>query len=669
MAELEPHHDGSALYVSDLRPSPGDTVSVRVRVPHPHDPAARVTGVHVRTAPDGEQHFVDARVAHQDDHDTWWQADLVCHNPVTHYRFLLDGDSSRGYGYRWLNGTGLHGRDVPDAADFRIVTHRPPPEWAQSAVVYQVFPDRFARDQAAGALQAPAWATASAWDAPVHLDRHRGPRQLFGGTLDGVTEHLDHLVDLGVTVLYLTPFFPARSNHRYDAATFDEVDPLLGGTPALLRLQQAAHERGLRVMGDITTNHTGNEHEWFVAARRDPDGPAGRWYVRDPESVHDGFVTWLNVPSLPKLDHTSPELREAMYGAPDSAIRRWLAPGAGLDAWRVDVANMTGRYAATDVALEVAREVRRAVEESTDGEGLLVAEHTHDHSADAQGDGWHGVMNYSGFTRPLWTWLRDHGFAPKFLGSPLRVPRLGGELVAQTMREFSAIVPWRSWTHSFTLAGSHDTTRVRTLVGADGRGQVEVAAGLLLTMPGIPMITYGDEIGMPGDFGEAGRRPMPWQARGTDPALWDEELYAVYRALIAARRTHPALSSGGMRWLHAEEDALVFLRESPEQTALVHLARDAHRAVTIDLAGLGGAEHGHTAYGPPPGVGEQALELGADGPLVRIWTWTPQVPVWAPPQRPPAQVHVLPDSPEGAAVADLTEAGMEPEPQTAGAGR
>lgn len=641
MPHLEPHHDGSPRYVSERAPQLGQVVQVRVAVPH----TAQVTGVHVRTAPDGEQRFVDARRVHVDGGQTWWQAELVCHNPVTHYRFLLDG--GRG-GYRWLNGTGIHHRDVPDADDFRIVTFPPPPDWATGAVVYQVFPDRFARHAAiepervgGPRTDLPDWARPAAWDDTVDQSRDRVSTQLYGGTLDGIREHLDHLVDLGVTVLYLTPFFPARSNHRYDATSFDEVDPVLGGTEALIRLQEAAHERGIRVMGDITTNHTGNEHEWFRRAQEDPDGPYAARYVRDEDGR---WVTWLGVETLPKLDYTDPGLRRDMFEAPDAVLRKWLGPGKGLDAWRVDVANMTGRYRDVDVAHEVARLARRAVDEASGGDALLVAEHVHDHSGDAIGDGWHGVMNYSGFTRPLWTWLRHAGYAPKFLGSPLRVPRLGGRLVAETMREFAAIVPWRSHTHSFTLVGSHDTTRLNTLVGGD-RAQAEVAAGLLFTVPGIPMFTYGDEIGMPGDFGEAGRRPMPWAARGRDPRLWDEELLDVYRRLIRVRREHPALYDGGLRWLHTEDDALVFLREGVDQVALVHLARAGHDPVRIPTTWLPGVEAGRAAYGPDPEIaevdGRLHVVLPADGPLVRVWVWRTECPPWAPEEGRPVATGLL----------------------------
>jgi alpha-glucosidase len=295
-------------------------------------------------------------------------------------------------------------------------------------------------------------------------------------------------------------------------------------------------------------------------------------------------------------------------------MRRWLRGDEGLDGWRVDVANMTGRHRDQDHNHEVARAVRSAMTE-VHPDSLLIAEHAHDYTSDALGDGWHGVMNYVGFTRPVWTWLRDKDYAPKFLGSPLMVPRLGGEAVMETMREFAALVPWRTVVHSFNLLGSHDTTRIRTLVGQDSR-QVDVAAGLLLTMPGIPMVTYGDEVGMPGDFGEDGRRPMPWDAEA-----WDSRLHAVYRDLFAVRTSLDALRHGGLRWAHASDDALVFLRETAQQTVVVHAARTAHRPVLLPSRHLPGLVGARTAYGRPPERRGDAFSLGAEGPEVNIWVY------------------------------------------------
>jgi len=596
----QPHHDGSALYVSNPHPRLGDTVRLRVRVPH----ESQVGAVHLRLVCDAEPKFVDAVVDLVTEAETWWRAEVICHNPVTGYRFILEGNDPA---YQWLNGTGVHQRDVPDAADFRLVTFAAPPAWAADAVVYQVFPDRFAK---AVDRPAPAWAVPAKWEDPVDLSE-TGSRQLYGGDLDGVVAHLDHLQSLGVNVVYLTPFFPSTSNHRYDASSFGRVDPVLGGDEALTRLTTAAHARGMKVLGDFTTNHTGDTHEWFRKALADPGCDERGFYLWED----GGYVAWLGVKSLPKLNYGSQVLRQRVFEDAGGVVRRWISGPDGLDGWRVDVANMTGRYKSQDLNHEIACQMRDAMHEARP-DSLLIGEHCHDFTRDALGEGWDGVMNYAGFTRPVWTWLRDREFAPRFLGSPLMVPRLGGSCVMETMREFAAMAPWRSIQHSFNLVGSHDTTRIRTLVGQDAR-QVDVAAGLLFTMPGIPMLTYGDEIGMRGDFGEDGRRPMPWG----DADGWDGRILEVYRGLISARNTSHALRHGGLRWVHTGDDVLVFLRESKKQTALVHCARAAHDPIQVSVRHLTGVAGVQTAYGRDLIQSGDSVTLTADMPEVNIWTW------------------------------------------------
>lgn len=606
-----PHHDGSALYVGNQAPRLGEPVRVRVRVPH----AAAVAAVHLRQVWDGEPFFATAAVEQHGAVEDWWTVEVTCHNPVTSYRFLLEGADGE---YLWLNGTGLHRRDVPDHGDFRLVSYPEPPAWAADSIVYQVFPDRFARAHDAPPVPdiAPEWATPASWDDPVDSgSRHAVSTQLFGGDLDGIREHLDHLERLGATVLYLTPFFPARSNHRYDASTFDTVDPLLGGDEALDRLVAEAHRRGIRVLGDLTTNHTGDAHEWFAAAQAGPAAPERDYYFFHDDGTYD---SWLGVPSLPKLDHSSASLRAAFFDRPEAPVRRWLTGRHRLDGWRVDVANMTGRRGAQDVNHVVARHMRATLD-ALDGELLLVGEHVHDHSADAQGSGWHGVMNYSGFTRPLWTWLRGKDFAPNFLGAPLPVPRLGGTSVAETIDEFGSLDPWRSRMFSFTLTGSHDTTRIRTLVGEDP-AMVGVAAAVLLTMPGIPMITYGDEIGMPGAFGEDGRRPMPW-----DEERWEPEIFATYRQLIAARHALEPLRHGGLRWVCVTDDSLTFVRESRDAAVLVHCARAAHDVLSVPAIHLVGIDRGRPVAASAAAItpGDTTVALQADGPGYALWAWSP----------------------------------------------
>ncbi|MFI7607060.1 glycoside hydrolase family 13 protein [Micromonospora sp. NPDC049366] len=596
-----PHHDGSALYVPEQEPALGDTVDVFVRTPVDAD----VRQVHVRTTGDGEPRFAEAVVDRVDDGEVWWRAPVRVRNPVSNYRFLLTGR----HGHRWLNAAGSVDHDVPDHGDFKLVSHAPPPAWARDAVIYQIFPDRFARSAEAKGRALPDWAIPCDWDTPVVGRGPETPHQFYGGDLDGITERLDHLDRLGVNTVYLTPIFPARSNHRYDAAGFDTVDPLLGGDAALARLADAVHARGWRLLGDITSNHTGDAHRWFTAAAGDV-GAAERelYYFDDATGCYE---SWNGVTSLPKLNWGSAELRRRFATAPDSVLRRWLREPYGLDGWRVDVANMTGRRGADAYTHEVAALLRAVVAE-TRADGLLMAEHGHDHTGDLDRDGWHGTMNYVGFTDPLWSWLRQgEQPVPNFLGTPGGVrSRDAGSMLA-TLNAYRSLVSWRAYTHSWQLLGSHDSARIRTVVGDAARQ--EVAVGLLATMPGIPMIFAGDELGLTGANGEDSRTPMPWHR----PETWDEGTFAAYRALLALRRSEPALRHGGLRWLHHDPDGLVFLRESPAGAVLV-LARRA-TAAPLRLTGLRSGENlygGAAALRPDP---DGTVTLPGDGPTLQLW--------------------------------------------------
>lgn len=328
------HHDGSALYVDNQAPDLGDKLNVWARVPA----AGGARQVYVRFIQDGEARFVEASLDRTSRDEQWWRANVELRNPVTGYRFLLRLASG---GYRWLNGSGVHAHDVTDAEDFRALPFTPPASWADSAVVYQIFMDRFASSGVR--RDVPSWAVPADWYQSEVA--HRGPltsRQLYGGDFAGAEARLGYIQELGPTVVYLTPFFPASSNHRYDAETFETVEPLLGGDEALASFSSAAHGCGIRVMGDLTTNHTGVGHEWFRTAQAD-DGSAehGFYYWRESPP---GYESWLDHARLPKLNYSSSVLWDRMVKGGSSVTARWLQAPYHLDGWRVDVANMTGRF-------------------------------------------------------------------------------------------------------------------------------------------------------------------------------------------------------------------------------------------------------------------------------------------------------------------------------------
>ncbi|MFJ6000840.1 alpha-amylase family glycosyl hydrolase [Arthrobacter sp. NPDC092385] len=617
---LAPHHDGSPLYVPDQSPRVGDTLAVRVRVPARWGAPGRVF---VRSTRDGEGHYDEARLlpGESGDDGAWscWEAQVTAVNPTLRYRFLFEVPGADGPVLRWLNATGTARRDTPDRDDFRIDCRPAPAPWARDAVIYQVFPDRYARSSAAVPLDAlPDWAVGCSWDEPVEPHGELTPRQVYGGDLDGITERLDHIRDLGATVLYLTPFFPARSNHRYDASTFDEVDPLLGGDAALVRLVDAAHARGIAVLGDLTVNHTGDAHDWFRKASADPTCEEAGFYYFSEDGTE--YASWFGVPSLPKLDWSSPELRRRLVDGPESVVARWLLPPFNLDGWRIDVANMTGRHGSVDLNREVAALIRGTMDAVRPGL-MLLAESTGDATDDLSGRTWDGGMTYSNLTRPLWQWL-TRGYREtagiNFFGTPSAgVPRIDGDDLVATHTALASGFSWRVRSQNMTALNTHDTARAATVMVEGG-----AAVGLALTflLPGLPTVFAVDEFGLGGVNGEDARTPMPWDGAGARPADRREFL----ADLAELRRASPALRDGAVRWLAAAPDVVVFVREHEEECFVVAAARADFGGVRVASDLLPGPWNAARPVdlGPAGATAEEtagALVISGRGPGVQVW--------------------------------------------------
>lgn len=620
MTALLPHHDGSPLYVSDSAPALGDIVLVRLRVPSGYGPLA---AVRTRSNPDHEPEWTDAaRVGAADGWD-WWEAPVAVRNPRHGYRWMLQHEDGT---VEWLNQTGLHRIETLDAEDFALVAHPAPPSWLYDAVMYQVFPDRFARSAQADGRERPEWAIPTAWDEPVDPVMPGRSQQLYGGDLDGITEKLDHLVDLGVNLLYLTPIFPAASNHRYDASSFDRVDPLLGGDDAYIRLVQAAHARGIRVIGDLTSNHSGDRHEWFQAALGHPGAPEEEfYYFTDPDNTE--YVSWLGTPTLPKFNWASEELRRRFISGPDSVVAKWLKPPYNADGWRIDVANMTGRLGEVDLNAEVRQLLRRSMID-IDPDTILLGESTNDAASDLQGDGWHGAMTYPSFTRPLWGWLSEptgepyltgegeQRTEPWFFGQPIGgIPRYTARQFVDAVVRFTGSIPWRVRLGNMQPLDTHDTARFATNAAP---GTIPVAVGLMLTLPGMPVVFAGDEFGLTGADGEASRTPMPW---GTESEPEVAERLRLYRDAIALRRAHPVLATGGLRWLHVDDDTVVFVREAADECVLVVASKGDADAV-IPAGALPDADAAEAVFGDATlaVATDGSVLLSADGPAFAAWT-------------------------------------------------
>ena len=410
-------------------------------------------------------------------------------------------------------------------------------------VVYQIFPDRFAIGGGlAGEAKcaAPAYAVpggqARGWsESPLH---HPYARQFFGGDLDGIAERLDYLADLGVTTVYLTPVFTALSNHKYDATDLDKVDPMFGGEPALLRLLAALHGRGMKLVLDTVLNHVSDQHPWFLAAR------AGDPAFRDFFTFLPGgeYLCWKGHAHMPELNLDHGAVRDRLYRRHDSVVQRWLA--RGVDGWRFDVAQ--------DVGLEVAGELARIVRARFPHAWLIGEIFGFGGAWLKDGRSYHGTMNYY-FGTALLAWLKGE---------------IGALQMNRALADAREGCGLPGLLGSWTVLSSHDTPRLRTAL--PGPAQVRLALLALMTLPGVPMLYYGEETGMEGGADPDNRRPMPWDER-----LWDPATRTWVKALIAVRGASAALRHGDVQPLgdRLPGNALVFLRatDEPGEAALVVL--------------------------------------------------------------------------------------------------
>jgi alpha-glucosidase len=549
------HHDGSARYVQPQAARLGDSVTLRLRA----HPGAPIQHVLLRSDEDGEGFTL--QMSPEDlppgAAARWWRVELKLKMLVTHYRFLLFTSD----GTWWLDAAGLHAHTPTDAQDFRLLADYEAPSWVRKAVFYQIFPDRFYDGDPASNVRDGEYeyrglqARSRSWDKPPTARGLESLVEFYGGDLPGITQRLDYLQELGVNALYLNPVFTAYSNHRYDVCDYFNVDPHLGGNPALVALRQALSARGMRYILDIVPNHCGVLHPWFTAAQADPHSPTADFFTfhRRP----DDYAAWLGVKTLPKLNYRSEKLRQVMYAGPEAVFRHWLRPPYSADGWRIDVANMLARQGRDQLAVEVGRGIRQAVKEENP-QAYLMGENFFDATHQLQGDMLDAVMNYSGFSLPVWYW--GTRFAA-FLKNEVLISeqRWTTQALVDSWQAYRAGIPWEIACQQFNSLGSHDTARIRTTCGGD-TALNRAAAVLLFTYVGVPCVYYGEEVGL----GEANnyekRQPMPWKQEA-----WDMELRAFYQKLIGLRKESDALIEGGYQVLLAEGDMLAFLRDSDQQ--------------------------------------------------------------------------------------------------------
>ena len=454
-----------------------------------------------------------------------------------------------------------------------------PPKWMADSIMYQIMVDRFC---AVDPVKPPVGRLHENWDEPPVLDiaaeqDDNKADDFFGGNLRGVLSKLDYLQSLGVNVIYFNPIFESRSNHKYDTADYERIDPSFGDEADFRALCEECRSRGMRVILDGVFSHTGADSRYFnrfgrydeVGAYQSEDSPYAPWYTF--QSWPDEYDCWWGFHLLPNVNELEPSYLKYIVTGENAVAVKWLR--AGASGWRLDVAD--------ELPMPFIRALRRRVK-AEDPEAALIGEVWENASCKIAydelrsyclGDTLDSVMNY-----PLREGLID------FLTGVIDAPAL-----KRRLDSLFENYPAPFYTSLMNLVGSHDKARViNRLSGCEpehtdraerafrplsddcyalGRERFIKLWRFVCALPGMPCLYYGDEAGMQGGDDPFCRGTYPWGRE--DTALIDEirRIDRARHASMAARHGSLALEADG-------PDAITAVRVYRSETLRVTLNRD-----------------------------------------------------------------------------------------------
>lgn len=401
------------------------------------------------------------------------------------------------------------------------------PDWAKGAVVYQIFPDRFATDKK---IDEKKW-----YKSPMHN------KDKLYGNLRGIINKIYYFKDLGIDILYLTPIFRSNSNHKYDTIDYYQIDPDFGTKEDLRELVSIAHDNNMRVILDGVFNHTSpnffafedlvknNEHSKYV-----------NWYYPDSFPIKTtgkpNFLTFGYYGGMPKLNCSNPEVRNYIY----DIVTYWIRE-CDIDGWRLD--------AADEVAHDFWKDLRKKIK-SIKSDALIIGEIWHYTSSYLQGDEWDTIMNYN-FRANV-----DNYFAKHIISASDFVNEFGFLRGTSHTRVHQLL---------WNLIDSHDTGRFLHCAN-EKKAALKLAVAVQMTTPGMPMIYYGDEVGLTGGQDPDCRRGMLW-----DENRQDKEIYNWYKKLIHIRKEHSCLTNGNVKYLEIDDNNDLIVMRSYNDTEELYI--------------------------------------------------------------------------------------------------
>ena len=445
-----------------------------------------------------------------------------------------------------LGGIGQIYFNDPVSYQITIYSKQEVPSWYRQGIIYQIFVDRFFNGEDEGKVLNPKKNTFiyGNWDdSPMYIKDMDGNIvrwDFYGGNLLGVKKKLEYIKSLGVNVIYFNPIFDSPSCHKYDTGDYEKIDPMFGDEEIFKDLCSEAEKLGMRIILDGVFSHTGSDSKYFnkfgnynsLGAYQSLQSPYYRWYrFNDYPNLYE---TWWGFSNMPNVDELNPSYLDYIIRNDNSIIEKWLSLGAG--GWRLDVADEL-----PDEFIKILKSKLKEVKKDS----VLI------------GEVWEDASNKVSYNRK-----REYLFGNELdsvTNYPLRQIILdlvrnyiGSKYFIKKYLSLKENYPKECFYSTMNMLGNHDTERVLTILN-NNVTLLKEALVIQMTLPGVPLIYYGDEAGLTGGKDPNNRKSYPWGKENKD-------ILDFYRNISSIRISEEALRSGEIEFLELNNGILGYER-------------------------------------------------------------------------------------------------------------
>lgn len=464
------------------------------------------------------------------------------------FKIILLNENRQSVDAVWYSSLGMS-RECPLLAHCFAYNERDPnPSWLDNLIIYQIFVDRFASSKGKFTIDTIKYDPMEL----IHDDtfEYKNLDDVHcGGDLDGVSNMLPYIRDLGCDGIYLSPIFKSCSPHKYDVEDYDVVDPHFGGNGALKRLRSMALSFEMNILLCMPLNHSSHYHPWFdrhevssKGAIHHKDSPYRDFYTFDD---NDEACYWKGSPNLPKLNYGSKQLRMLMYKGHNSVVKKWLRAPYGIDGYVIDCASQIGDDGSAKNNLRRLRQICKHARK-TQKECLMIGQFVSDaRYALTDDNNLDGAINYTGFLSPMRAFFGGINLTGQ------SIPYTGEDL-RRTCENYAVGVAQQNKLCLINQLDNHDLPRFFSLIGGE-KSLYLAALAVLYTYRGIPCIYQGDELGDAiSQYQIKERSPMPFKLMKEHRVTpYSNEIQGHLKKLAAIRRQNPAITKGSLVFICA----------------------------------------------------------------------------------------------------------------------